>query len=130
MKHPIPVFIILFVSTTLLHAESSGTKTEATIDQAEEAVETAVKNYPLTTCIVSDEPLGAMGDAVEFDHAGQTIKFCCKSCVRKFKKDPAKYLAKLTEGKASDDSAEAGASDAEEGGADEHADHDHSGHSH
>jgi len=26
---------------------------------------------------------------------GQQIKFCCKPCIKKFKKDPAKYLVKL-----------------------------------
>ena len=26
---------------------------------------------------------------------GQEIKFCCKACVPKFEKNPAKYLAKL-----------------------------------
>ena len=55
----------------------------------------AAKPYPKTTCIVSDEKLGEMGDAVVFVHEGQEVKFCCKSCVKDFKKDPAKYLKKL-----------------------------------
>jgi YHS domain-containing protein len=28
-------------------------------------------------------------------HAGQTIGFCCKDCVKDFRKDPKKYLAGL-----------------------------------
>jgi len=28
-------------------------------------------------------------------YKGQTIAFCCKDCVKDFKKDPDKYLAKM-----------------------------------
>ena len=52
-------------------------------------------SYPLKTCVVSGEELGGMGDAVTLVHEGTTVKFCCKDCIPKFKKDPAKYLAKL-----------------------------------
>lgn len=51
--------------------------------------------YPLTTCVVSDEKLGEMGDPVIYDHNGTEVRFCCPKCVETFKKDPAKYLAKL-----------------------------------
>jgi len=51
--------------------------------------------YPLTTCVVSGEELGSMGDAVVHEHEGTTVKFCCKSCIPEFEKDPAKYIAKL-----------------------------------
>ena len=46
-------------------------------------------------CIVSGEPLGDMGDPFEYVHQGKTLKFCCKSCVPKFEKEPEKYLSKL-----------------------------------
>ena len=51
--------------------------------------------YPLKTCIVTDNDLGSMGDEQRITYQGRTIKFCCKPCVAKFKKNPAKYLAKL-----------------------------------
>lgn len=57
-----------------------------------------VKPYKPDTCIVSDEKLGDMGEPFVFVHEGQEIKLCCKSCKKKFDKDPAKYLKKL-EGK-------------------------------
>jgi YHS domain-containing protein len=57
-----------------------------------------VKPYKPDTCIVSDEKLGEMGEPFVFTHEGQEIKLCCKSCKKKFDKDPAKYLKKL-EGK-------------------------------
>lgn len=62
-------------------------------------------SYPLTTCVVSDEKLGEMGDAVDYLHheAGKPdrlVRFCCKHCIDDFKKDPAKYLQKIDEAEA------------------------------
>ena len=53
------------------------------------------KPYPLKTCVVSDEKLGEMGEPYSFTQGGQEIKLCCKSCLKDFKKDPAKYLKKV-----------------------------------
>ncbi len=53
------------------------------------------KPYALKTCIVSGEALGGMGDPVVQIHDGQEVKFCCKGCVKKFDKDPAKYIADM-----------------------------------
>ncbi|MCM8541678.1 MAG: hypothetical protein NE328_15525 [Lentisphaeraceae bacterium] len=55
----------------------------------------SVKPYPLDTCIVSDNELGSMGDSITMAHEGQEIKFCCKPCIKKFKKEPERYLKKL-----------------------------------
>jgi YHS domain-containing protein len=57
----------------------------------------AAKPYPLDTCIVSDEKLGADPDMKPyvFVHEGQEIKLCCKSCKKKFDKSPETYLKKL-----------------------------------
>jgi YHS domain-containing protein len=56
--------------------------------------------YPLKTCVVSGGKLGGMGKPVAYVYkqAGQpdrTVMFCCKACIRKFEKEPAKYLAKI-----------------------------------
>ena len=53
------------------------------------------KPYPLKTCIVTGNALNSMGDEQSIVHEGRVIKFCCEPCVEKFKKNPAKYLAKL-----------------------------------
>ena len=53
------------------------------------------KPYPLKTCVVSDEKLGDMGKAYVFVQDGREIKLCCKSCLKDFKKDPAKYIKKI-----------------------------------
>ena len=58
------------------------------------------KPYPLKTCVVSDEKLGEMGDPYVFTHEGREIKLCCKSCLKDFKKDPAKYLKQIDEAEA------------------------------
>jgi YHS domain-containing protein len=69
---------------------SSGFAADATAD--------AAKNYPLKTCVVSDEPLG--DEPVDYLHQetgkpDRLIRFCCGGCVEDFKADPARYLAKL-----------------------------------
>jgi YHS domain-containing protein len=59
--------------------------------------------YPLDTCPVSGEKLGA--DAVntvlsgmkDKNLDGTQVKFCCAKCEASFKADPAKYLAKMDE---------------------------------
>lgn len=57
----------------------------------------AAKPYPLDTCVVSDEKLGADPGMkpYAFVHEGQEVKLCCKSCLKDFKKDQAKYLKKI-----------------------------------
>lgn len=56
---------------------------------------TAPKPYPLKVCIVTDNDLDSMGDESSLVHEGQTVKFCCPPCEKKFLKNPARYLAKL-----------------------------------
>ncbi|MSU46487.1 MAG: hypothetical protein EXS42_05045 [Lacunisphaera sp.] len=54
-------------------------------------------DYPLKTCVVSNEELGGMGGASDriYRQAGQPdrlVRFCCESCLDDFNKDPVKYL--------------------------------------
>jgi phage shock protein E len=53
------------------------------------------KAYPLEVCIVAGKKLGSMGKPVTLVYKGQEVKFCCKGCIGKFKKNPEKYLVKL-----------------------------------
>ena len=69
-------------------------------DAKSDAATAKPKPYPLKTCVVSGEKLdGDMGKPYVFTHEGREIKLCCKSCLKDFKKDPAKYLKKLDETK-------------------------------
>lgn len=53
-------------------------------------------HYPLENCIVREKSkLGSMGDPMQIVVANRLVQFCCKGCLPKFHKDPAKYLAKL-----------------------------------
>lgn len=63
-------------------------------DRTEVAGE-AVNPYPLKNCLVSGEELGSMGETYRLVFEQQELKFCCKGCVKDFKKDPPAYLAKL-----------------------------------
>jgi YHS domain-containing protein len=56
--------------------------------------------YPLKVCLTSDEKLGAMGENAEFIYRekgkpDRLVVFCCEGCEDDFKKEPAKYVAKL-----------------------------------
>lgn len=55
----------------------------------------AANSYPLSTCVVSGEALGSMGQPIIIHHEGVEVRLCCKGCVKKFNADPAKYLEKL-----------------------------------
>ncbi len=72
------ILATLFVATGCGDARASGTK-----------------SYPLTTCIVTDNDLGSMGDEQSYVHEGQEIKVCCAPCIAKFKTNPGRFLAKL-----------------------------------
>jgi hypothetical protein len=73
--------------------------------------------YPLDTCVVSEEKLegGDMGAPVDFVYKQEgkpdrLVRFCCKNCIKKFNKEPAKYLKIIdaaAAGKAKDDSGHA-----------------------
>jgi len=47
-----------------------------------------------TICPVSGDKVGGdMGKPVYVDYKGQKIGFCCKDCLKDFKKNPDKYAA-------------------------------------
>jgi hypothetical protein len=89
----------------------------ASVTAATESTEPAAESYPLTTCVVSGEPLGSMGKPIVYE-----IRFCCKDCLKGFLKEPKKYIDKLEAAKklqaagatSHEDQAEAGTGHAEE----------------
>ncbi len=88
------LLLLLALSVTALAAETP----KAPETKPAAPATAAPKPYPLKTCIVSDNDLDSMGEQASFVYQGQTIKVCCKACIAKFEKNPAKYLKKL-EGK-------------------------------
>jgi hypothetical protein len=104
----------LSISTRVIAADDHKKhheKTEAAATAgAGELVKLAEKNsawatkaraaYPLKVCVTSDEKLGSMGDNAEYIYRekgkpDRLVVFCCEGCEDDFKKEPAKYLAKL-----------------------------------
>ncbi|MBP51562.1 MAG: hypothetical protein CMI27_00270 [Opitutae bacterium] len=56
--------------------------------------------YPIDFCIVTGNDFDEEGTNMvpfTYEHDGITIKFCCKPCLPKFKKNPSKYLVILEE---------------------------------
>jgi hypothetical protein len=47
-------------------------------------------------CPVTNQPLGSMGAPARMVVSGQVVFLCCSGCEGKVKKEPAKYLAKLS----------------------------------
>ena len=66
-------------------------KVAASVD--ERIIADQKKTYPLTTCIVSGEPLDK--DAVDFVVENTLLRTCCNNCASKVKARPAPYLKKL-----------------------------------
>jgi YHS domain-containing protein len=58
------------------------------------------KDYPLKTCVVSDETLGEHGKPVKVTHEGTDVWLCCKDCVKDFKKEPEKFVKMVKDAKA------------------------------
>lgn len=56
---------------------------------------TKVKKIWNEVCPVMGDPVDPETPTVEYN--GKIIGFCCKSCIKKFNKNPEKYLKNLTE---------------------------------
>jgi hypothetical protein len=86
----------ILLATLAFGAVLVSTQITAYAAEKKSADKGGAKPYPLDICIVTDNDLGSMGDEKVIVYEGQTIKFCCAPCEAKFRKNPAKYLAKLT----------------------------------
>lgn len=56
-------------------------------------------NYPLKTCLVSDEKFDHDGKPFAYTykqagHPDRVLLFCCEDCVKDFEKEPAKFVKK------------------------------------
>ena len=88
----------MFVRNTLAADKAEQPSNKADKPAAASAAEIA--NYPLKVCAVSGEDLGSMGEPFDYIHqeAGQPdrlVRMCCDGCLKKFKQEPAKYLARI-----------------------------------
>ena len=83
----------LLITSLLAGAFVAGSFTSLAADKKSDKK----SEYPLKTCVVSDEKLGDMGKPYVFKHEGREVQLCCESCKKDFKKNPAKYMKKLDE---------------------------------
>jgi YHS domain-containing protein len=72
-------------------ALTTGIASAVDSDKKQAATAGVPADYPLKKCPVSDEALGEMGKPVKATHEGTDVYLCCKSCLKDFNKDPAKY---------------------------------------
>ena len=77
-------------------------KFEADPSQAIEAINLELikvqrVSYPFDRCLISDEPLE---DPIDQLYGTTLVRFCCKSCIKEFKKDPVAVVAKVTAARA------------------------------
>ena len=90
--------LLLIVSIGLA---SCATQAPAAISGSPAPAESAKKKepepkpYPLETCLVTGDDLDEMDDRVSTVYKGQTFEFCCKPCLKKFRKNPGKYKKAL-----------------------------------
>lgn len=57
-------------------------------------------DYPLKTCVISEEKLGSMGEPTDLIYRqdgspDRLVRFCCESCIKDFNKDPAAALKRI-----------------------------------
>ena len=92
-KYILTAVLLTGLTTGTLSVRADETNKAAQTEQKD----AKAKPYPLEKCIVSGEKLGEMGKPVTLTYKGQEMKFCCKDCVKDFKKDPEKFIKKLAE---------------------------------
>jgi Cu(I)/Ag(I) efflux system membrane fusion protein len=90
------MFVTATVRTPAGKYGQIGTPSEPKVE-GNEAIQAPSGAYPLDYCVVTGNKLGSMGEPVEIQYAGRTIKFCCNGCQAKFKADPEKYLKMIDE---------------------------------
>ena len=82
-----------FVQTALAGQEGSASE----VGQ-QQSSERASEPYTLTTCPVSGQALGSMGDPIVLSVDGREVRLCCKGCVSKMETESAKYFAVVDKG--------------------------------
>lgn len=70
----------------------------ATIDAAVIAAQS--RDYPLTTCPISNEPLGGMGEPMDVVVGGRLVRLCCSGCLDDLRADPARHIETIDKARA------------------------------
>lgn len=97
MKSTLLFLISLGLVSCATKASATATTTDPKADTKKVAKKVSVKPkpYPLKTCLVTGDGLDDMDERVSTVYEGQTFEFCCKPCLKKFNKNPGKYVKEL-----------------------------------
>ncbi|MFT7541172.1 MAG: hypothetical protein ACI9K5_002139 [Gammaproteobacteria bacterium] len=94
--------------------KKDSSKAMAKLDAAYIAAQ--LKHYPATTCLISGEELGGMGEPIDLLYGNTLVRLCCKGCVKGFWKNPQEHMAALhAQGKKAHGEAEHGDHDGDHG---------------
>jgi len=101
MKNLLFLVMILFLGasfsfSSLAQEESKDEKKETQTVEQNSNDETTIDSTKAfnTICPVSTEEVDP---EVTYMYKGKTYALCCNNCLKKFKKDPEKYISKLSE---------------------------------
>ena len=108
LQFTLAFFVSTFAATAAFAEKTSDrapSTTQGKLVPAKEAPADWLANaqaaYPTTQCVVSEDKLGGeMGGPVDYVYKAEgkpdrLVRFCCKDCVKDFKKDPEKYLSEI-----------------------------------
>src|SRR5271157_5473762 len=97
---------LLTTNVARANDDSSGTHTLIRVDDRFDKawLSDARAKYPIGTCVVSGERLEDHAESKRQDmiyrepgKPDRLVRFCCKSCIKDFEKDPARFLKLLDE---------------------------------
>lgn len=101
---------LLFVACGPAETEDSNAAegvTQGVVAGVVEGVGTAtaeqIAAYPLENCAVSGEPLGSMGEPIDYFANGTLVRLCCENCIETLESDPDTYVTKVLVAKADAD---------------------------
>lgn len=92
MNKIIILFVVLFIAALTGEAYSSNSSDTTKTKKTENVTTKKIWN---AVCPIMGDEVDPKVATVEYN--GKTIGFCCKSCIKKFNKDPEKYMKNLSE---------------------------------
>jgi YHS domain-containing protein len=100
MKKPGILFIAFVIGLSFSlqsfaqEEEKKNEKPDVKNEVKQESVEQTDGKPFNTICAVSGEPVDP---EITYTYEGKTYAVCCNNCLKKFKKDPAKYSSRISE---------------------------------
>lgn len=92
MKNIMSLFVIIIIAFSLSALSYAQEKQQTKKETS--SVKTEINKPVNTICPVSTEQADA---EITYEYKGKTYALCCNSCLKKFKKDPEKYISRLSE---------------------------------